>query len=253
MYAFFSVIISPSTNNNDSEKTTNSNVHLMHNRNLPSRGPNRVHRDSNHLASVDRPTNRKDMGGIQAYTINPAITHSQRPPPATRRPNRVLPFQIRASTWDVVPHMLLHSHRYIPSLRYKLRRNQQCNRPRNRSPRRHTCNHIQHRTARGTRTILSNSCPSRLNPSLDLRLLRHNLRRDNLLRANNNPKSNTNRRFTHNSSHNCTMLSRSYPYKHNLRAWYRNNSNLTRNLNNLKRQRRKHIPKRKRKRSNRAP
>ena len=196
-------------------KTMNSNVQPTHNRNPPSHGPNRVPRDSNRSASVVLLTNHRRMGGTKAYTTNLAITRSQHPPPGTHSLSRVAPFQTRMSAWDVVLRMLLHSHscspNRSPNLRYIRRRNP-CNRHHNPSPRRHTCNHIQHRTTRGHRTIINSHQP---NPTLGRCLLRRNLQ-DNL-RASNNPKSKCSRSFTANSSHNCTMLSRGYPFKHNRR------------------------------------
>jgi hypothetical protein len=145
---FLSSSLHPLTDNNDFRKTMNSNVQPTHNLNPRSHGPNRAHRGNNHSASVYLPTNHKDMGGTQAYTISPATTHSQRPQPGTRSLSRVAPFQIHTLAWDVVPHMLLHSHRCNLNLsRYRLRRSRR-NRPRNRSPSRHMCNHIQHRTTR---------------------------------------------------------------------------------------------------------
>ncbi|KAH9004545.1 hypothetical protein EDB86DRAFT_2883929 [Lactarius hatsudake] len=71
----------------------------------------------------------------------------------------------RVSTWDAILHMELHSRsrspNHSPNIRYKLSHSQY-NRPRNRSPRRHTFNHIQHQTAR-SRTI-SNSLPRQPEP-----------------------------------------------------------------------------------------
>ena len=252
-FTFLSLSLHPLTAT--TPKTMNSNAQPTHNRNPPSHGPNRVHRDSNRSASVVRLTNHRRMDGTKAYTTNLAITLSQRPPPGMHSLSRVAPSQTRMSAWGAVPHMLLHSRscspNRSPNLMYILHRNR-CSRHHNPSPRRHTCNHIQHRTTNGIRTI-NNS--RQQNPTLGRRLLRFN-QRDNL-RASNNPKSKCSRSLTVNLSHNCTMLSRGYPSKHNLRRrarYHCSNSNSSLNLNPKRKLNHRHSPQRpmyRRKRSNR--
>jgi hypothetical protein len=197
------------------------------------------------------------MGGTKAYTINPAITRSHRPQPGTRSLSRVAPFQIprvslgRSSSYGAPQPQLPQPQ---PQVQTPSQPVQQAPQPQPQTA------YVQPYPAPDNQASYYHQQPPQQTEPLSRPAPTQTQPTTGQPQGQQQPQVQLHRNFTLNSSHNCTMLSRRYPFKHNLNttehgsaaATPTSTSNASATTDPAPRDR-KHIPMHRGKRSNNRP